>query len=151
MCWHFCKCKQMFWLWVSTGWGLKAIHPLKLHCTKAFRPYSIQQDETRNSSSAWSHLTSLTFVLVFYLSFHILSPKDAPWERKEESLQHTKRVTKNSNYVLQWSTTDETGAGGALKPPNATVHTAEHCTALHITALSIRHHNCTLQSWTFSC
>ena len=31
----------MLWLWISTGWGLKSIHPLKSHCTKAFKSYSI--------------------------------------------------------------------------------------------------------------
>lgn len=35
------------------------------------------------------------------------------------------QVTKNSNYVLQWSTTDETGAGGALRPQDTTIRTVQ--------------------------
>lgn len=35
------------------------------------------------------------------------------------------QVTKNSNYVLQWSTTDETGARGALRPQDTTIRTVQ--------------------------
>lgn len=139
MCWHFWKCKQMLWLWISTGWGLKPIHPVKSHCTKAFKSYTIQQDETAELffwlCSAPSDLFNLctrlqplppNFSTFIYLSFHILSQNDAPWEKREERLQHREQVTKNSNYVLQWSTTNETGAGVALKPQDTMIHTVQH-------------------------
>lgn len=38
---------------------------------------------------------------------------------KEGSLQRTEQVTKKSNYVLQWSKTDETGAAEAPRYPDA--------------------------------
>lgn len=142
MCWHFWKCKQMLRLWISTGWGLKSIHPLKSHCTKAFKSYTIQRDETAELFFfwfCWSLLTSLTFAPVshlyrqpscrytfIYLSFPILSQNDAPRQKKEESLQHREQVTKNSNYVLQWSTSDETRAGVALKPQDTMIHIVQH-------------------------
>lgn len=133
----------MLWLWNSTGWGLKSIHPLKSHCTKAFKSYSITAG--RDSAAPlmplrllWplqplhSSRTSTVSPPVavrhpsIYPSFHILSLDDAPWEEREESLQHREQVTKNGNYVLQWSTTDETGAGVALKPQDTEIHTVRH-------------------------
>lgn len=45
---------------------------------------------------------------------------------REESLQHREQVTKNSNYVLQWSKTDETGAGVAVNPQDTMIHTVQH-------------------------
>lgn len=41
------------------------------------------------------------------------------------SLQHREQVTKNSNYVLQWSTTDGIGAGVALKLQDTVIHTVQ--------------------------
>ena len=72
MCWHFWKCKQMLWLWISTRWGLKSIHPLKSHCTKAFKSFAIQRGR-RDSRTLLPlillgpFLTSLTFALVPHL------------------------------------------------------------------------------------
>lgn len=140
MRWHFWKCKQMLWLWISTGWGLKPIHPLKSHCTKAFKSYTIQGDKTAELLFYWfslvsSDLNDLCTRLspqphIFYtyinLSFHILSQSGFPWKKKEWSLQHRRQVTKNSNYVLQWSKTDETRAAVALKPQDTTIHTVQH-------------------------
>ena len=140
MRWHFWKCKQMLWLWISTGWGLKSIHPLKSHCTKAFKSYTIQRDETAELFFFWFSLVSSDlydlcthlspqppkFYTFINLSFHILSQNGAPRKKKEGSLQRREQVTKNSNYVLQWSKTDETGAAVALKPQDTPIHTVQH-------------------------
>ena len=156
MRWHFWKCKQMLWLWISTGWGLKPIHPLKSHCTKAFKFYTIQGDKTAQLFFFWFPLVSsdlydlCTSLLpqppIFYtyinLSFHILSQSGFPWKKKEGNLQHRRQVTKNSNYVLQWSKTDETGAAVALKPQDTPIHTVQHIekmTETHFCARSQRH------------
>lgn len=44
---------------------------------------------------------------------------------RDGSLQHREQVTKNSNYVLQWSTTDEIGAGVAVKLQDTVIHTVQ--------------------------
>lgn len=106
MCWHFWKCKQMLRLWISTSKGLKSIHSLKSRCTKAFKSYGISARQKQNSPSfcfkLGSLLTYLTFALnshlycqtscrytFIYVSSHILSQNDAPWEKREEkALQH---------------------------------------------------------------
>ena len=111
MFWHFWKCKQMLWLWIATGWGLKSIHPLKSHCTKAFKSYSIRQDESAElffffcvcsvSSDLFDLCTRVSprppaFLLLYtfiYLSFHILSQNDAPREKKARSTESKSQRT----------------------------------------------------------
>ncbi len=142
MCWHFWKCKQTLWLWISTGWGLKSIHPLKSHCTKALKSYNIQRDETAelffffffSSCSVSSDLSDLLHLSLtstvslpsccYKFIYRLTSSHRVMLHegRKEKSLQ---QVTKNSNYVLQWSTTDETGAGVALKPQDTMIHSIQ--------------------------
>lgn len=94
MCWHFWNCKQTRWLWISRGWGLKSIHPLKSHCTKEFKSYTIQNDKTATlffhrfiSSDLFNLCTCLSplppnFYTIISLLFHILSQNDATHEKQ---------------------------------------------------------------------
>lgn len=101
MCWHFWKCKQMLWLWISTGWGLKSIHPLKSHRTKALKSYTIQRDETAElfffwfcsvSSDLFNLCTRLSPLPSALLSLHIhLSIVSHPLTERRSAREETRK------------------------------------------------------------
>lgn len=163
MCWHFWKCKQMLWLWISTGWGLKSIHPLKSHCTKAFKSYTIQRDETAElvffcfclvSSDLSNLCTRLSPLppafLLLYIHLSIVSHPLTEWcsmreERRKPAAQrasHKEQQLRASVVHNRWN-----WSWCSFRAPQiprytlySTVHTVRN-TKVPMDTLNVRHNN----------
>lgn len=103
------------------------VYPLESRRAKSIKTQtrSAGDDEGRARLFPFRSLSADLLDLFCYLYLPAPSRNDVPRENRACNTVGGGGATRNSNYVLQWSTTDETGAGGAPRPQDTSVRTVQ--------------------------